>query len=592
MPDPSGAHEVLLNELADEFAARQRAGERPRLEEFCERHPHLADDIRSLFPALVELERAKADAGVDLAVEVADTPAITNLGDFHLLREVGRGGMGVVYEAEQVSLGRRVAIKLLPATVFREPTKRRRFEREAKAAAKLHHTNIVPVHGFGEHDGTPYYVMQFIPGLGLDVVIDELGRSPTSGRAPEPTGEQAALSVALARSLLGADEAGTAGSDGVAAAVTMTSAGTATPDPAPRPDRESSASLSTSGVQLPGQPGSGPGGPAGKKTTYWESVARIGVQVAGALAYAHKLGVLHRDIKPANLLLDLDGIVWVTDFGLAKADDSDNLTHTGDLLGTLRYMPPEAFEGKSDPRSDVYALGLTLFELVALRPAYDERDRNKLVKQVTTGDPPRLRRLRRDAPRDLVTIVETAIDRDPARRYQTAAALVDDLQRFLEDRPVRARRVSETERLWRWCRRNPLPASLLAGIVLVFLTGFALVVWQWREAETAREDEKSQRSRAEALRKGAETARDEADQERAAALKARAAAQAESYQALLSEVRALRAGHQPGWRDKALGNLARLAVMPTPRRDLAELRTDAAATLGRPDIRLAAKVEL
>ena len=407
---------------------------------------------------------------------VADAPPVTHLGDFRLLREVGRGGMGVVYEAEQVSLGRRVAIKLLPAAVFRDPTKRRRFEREAKAAARLHHTNIVPVHGFGEHDGTPYYVMQFIPGLGLDAVIDELGRSPAGGRTPEPnrppTGEQAALSVALARSLLGEDGAGTAGWNGPADdAPTTTSAGGATPDPAPlaRPDRGSSASLSTSGVHLPGQSGSGVGGSAGKKTTYWESVARIGVQVAGALAYAHKQGVLHRDIKPANLLLDLDGIVWVTDFGLAKADDSDDLTHTGDLLGTLRYMPPEAFEGKSDARSDVYALGLTLFELVALRPAYDERDRNKLVKQVTTGDPPRLRKLRRDAPRDLVTVVEKAIDKDPARRYQTAGALADDLQRFLDGRPITARRATELERVRMWARRRPATAGLVAALFLCLL---------------------------------------------------------------------------------------------------------------------------
>src|SRR5207249_2828633 len=184
-----------------EFAARHRAGGRPRLEEYCARHPELAAEIRELFPALVELERAKADAGPELAVDVADAPPVTHLGDFRLLREVGRGGMGVVYEAEQVSLGRHVALKLLPASVFRDPTRRRRFEREAKAAAKLHHTNIVPVHGFGEHDGTPYYVMQFIPGLGLDAVIDELSRSP-SGRTAEPnrqpSGEEAALSVALA----------------------------------------------------------------------------------------------------------------------------------------------------------------------------------------------------------------------------------------------------------------------------------------------------------------------------------------------------------------------------------------------------------
>src|SRR5262245_52294030 len=210
MADQSDAHAELLNRLADEYAARHRAGERPGVEEYCQRHPDLAADIRELFPALVELERAKADAGAELAVEVADAPPITHLGDFRLLREVGRGGMGVVYEAEQVSLGRRVAIKLLPATIFRDPTKRKRFEREAKAAAKLHHTNIVPIHGFGEHEGTPYYVMQFIPGLGLDAVIDELARS--SGRAPEPsrppTGKHTALSAALARSLLEGEAAG------------------------------------------------------------------------------------------------------------------------------------------------------------------------------------------------------------------------------------------------------------------------------------------------------------------------------------------------------------------------------------------------
>ena len=515
--DASAARDVLLNRLADEFAARQRAGERPRLDEYCDRHPDLAEDIRAVFPALVELERAKADAGPELAVEGADAPPVAQLGDFRLLRVVGRGGMGVVYEAEQVSLGRRVALKLLPATVFRDPVKRRRFEREAKAAARLHHTNIVPVHGFGEHDGTPYYVMQFIPGLGLDAVIDELSRSPTSGRAPEParppTGEAAALSVVLAHSLLGADLPGTAGWAGPAAdAPTMTSGGGITPGPAQpsRPDRGSSVSLSTSGVHLPGQSGSGVVGPIGKKTTYWESVARIGVQVAGALAYAHKLGVLHRDIKPSNLLLDLDGVVWVTDFGLAKADDSDNLTHTGDLLGTLRYMPPEAFEGKSDARSDVYALGLTLFELVALRPAYEEHDRNKLVKQVTTGDPPRLRKLRKDAPRDLVTVVEKATEKDPGRRYQSAGALADDLQRFLDGRPIAARRATELERMWMWARRRPALAGLAAALVLCLLAGSVVsTVFAFRANEFARDAadrEREANSARDAARRNADAA--------------------------------------------------------------------------------------
>jgi WD40 repeat protein/tetratricopeptide (TPR) repeat protein len=253
-------------------------------------------------------------------------------------------------------------------------------------------------------------------------------------------------------------------------------------------------------------------------------VARIGVQVAGALAYAHKQGVLHRDIKPANLLLDLDGIVWVTDFGLAKADDSDDLTNTGDLLGTLRYMSPEAFEGRCDARSDVYGLGLTLFELVALRPAYEERDRNKLVKQVTTGDPPRLRKLRKDAPRDLVTVVEKATEKDPARRYQSAAALADDLQRFLDGRPITARRATELERLWMWARRRPATAGLIAALFLCLLAGsvistvFAVRADGFaRDAELREKDATSARDAARRNAADAEKARDDSMQTRNAA---------------------------------------------------------------------------
>jgi serine/threonine protein kinase/WD40 repeat protein/tetratricopeptide (TPR) repeat protein len=544
MADTSDSRDVLLVQLADEFAARHRAGERPELEDYCSRHPDLATDIRSLFPAMAELEQANADAGQVGAATQVEAPPVSRLGDFHLLREVGRGGMGVVYEAEQISLGRRVALKLLPTNLFRDPVKRRRFEREAKSAAKLHHTNIVPVHGFGEHDGTPYYVMQFIPGLGLDAVIEELGHLPgrASGSSRPPTDGPNELSVALARSLIGVDEAVDVGGKRMAnEAPTLTSAGSATPDPGPlsRPTRGSSVSISSSGVHLPGQSGSDVRGTVTKKTTYWESVARIGVQVAGALAYAHKLGVQHRDIKPANLLLDLDGIVWVTDFGLAKADDSDNLTNTGDLLGTLRYMPPEAFEGKSDSRSDIYALGLTLFELIALRPAYEEHDRNRLVKQVTTGDPPRLRKLRKDAPRDLVTIVEKAIDRDPTRRYQSAGALADDLQRFMDGRPITARRATELERLWMWARRRPAMAGLVAALFLCLLAGSLVsTVLAVRAAGFARD--------AELREKDATVARDTARRNADEAKEARNAAALQSAALLLDRGIEDARGGEPG----------------------------------------------
>src|SRR5262249_25867308 len=154
----------------------------------------------------------------------------------------------------------------------------------------------------------------------------------------------------------------------------------------------------------------------------------------------HKQGVTHRDIKPSNLLLDKRGTVWVTDFGLAKTDDQANLTHTGDILGTLRYMPPEAFDGKSDRRGDVYSLGLTLYELLALRPASDEMDRPRLMRQVTGSHVPRLENLKRGIPTDLATIVHKAIDPDPSHRYQTAGEMAADLQRFLADEPIQARR--------------------------------------------------------------------------------------------------------------------------------------------------------
>ncbi len=231
----------------------------------------------------------------------------------------------------------------------------------------------------------------------------------------------------------------------------------------------------------------------------------MGTQAADALDYAHSQGVVHRDIKPSNLLLDADGTVWVTDFGLAKGEaDADDLTHSGDLLGTLRYAPPERFAGRSDARGDVYGLGLTLYELLTLRPAFSETDRSKLLEQVLHAEPPRPRRLVASLPRDLETIVLKAIDRDPARRYQTAGELADDLRRFLDDRPIRAKPTIWPERLWRWGRRNPVTAVLLAGLVVVFLAGFVGVLTQWRRAQGKAESEVLARRRAERAEENAQ----------------------------------------------------------------------------------------
>ncbi|MCI0455861.1 MAG: serine/threonine protein kinase, partial [Gemmataceae bacterium] len=252
---------------------------------------------------------------------------------------------------------------------------------------------------------------------------------------------------------------------------------------------------------------------SGRKQTYWRSVARLGMQVADALAYAHGQGVVHRDIKPSNLLLDTCGTVWVTDFGLAKVDDQQHLTQTGDVLGTLRYMPPEAFEGRSDARGDVYGLGLTLYELLALQPAFAEKDRNRLIKKVTSEDPVRLRKLQPEIPRDLETIIAKAMDKEASRRYQTAAELAADLQRFVEDRPIRARRIGAAERLWRWGRRNPVVAGLTATVLLLIVAvAVVAVMGYWGEA-TQRAEADRQRVVAESEREVARAAEDRARSE-------------------------------------------------------------------------------
>ena len=486
--------------LAEEFAARYRRGERPSLQEYVDRCPEMAAEIRELFPALVVVERAEDALEDATGLSAADhaTPRLTQLGDFRILREIGRGGMGVVYEAEQVSLGRRVALKTLPTQMIRDANQRRRFEREAKAAGKLHHTNIVPVFGVGEHDGIAYYVMQFIQGLGLDEVLDELKRLHAGMKSPpdeEPVDEIKAaggeLSAAnIARSLLSGrfaiareENLGQAGETTLAATSTIEPEETVKPKPSiviSSGIAQQAAPLSptsSSSVSILSQDQNSAGKSKAKQRTYSHGVARVGLQIAEALAYAHGEHVIHRDIKPSNLLLDTKGNIWVTDFGLAKADDQQNLTHTGDLLGTLRYMPPEAFEGKSDASGDDYSLGLTLYELLAFRPAFDEKDRGRLVKQVTTGEPPRLGKQASDVPRDLETIVHKAIDRDPIRRYASSSDLADDLRRFIEDEPIRARRTSSSERFIRWCRRNPGLAWAVGAVAaaLVALTALSML---------------------------------------------------------------------------------------------------------------------
>jgi WD40 repeat protein/serine/threonine protein kinase len=528
--------------LAEEFADRYRRGERPSLTEYVDRLPQMADEIREMFPALVEVERVERDVRASALGLPPVAPAIREIGDYRIVREIGRGGMGVVYEAEQISLGRRVALKVLPRQVSSDRMIRERFRREARAAARLHHTNIVPVYEVGQDGDVRFYAMQLIQGQGLEAVINELrqlrDRSASASRIKAPSVPHASwlgqarpkqsldrpsrdreieFSAVLQSIFAGrfdpraerndpveqhsqskwegavindrTTEAGTgversiAGSKG-ALPRTEIDEQLSSATKLPKSDRSSpprffssSTTTSSSSPILPG--GTQLSSAESGHRSYFRSLAHIGRQIAGGLAYAHARGIVHRDIKPSNLLLDTEGVVWITDFGLAKGDD-EGLTQTGDVLGTIRYMAPERFRGEGDARADIYALGLTLYELLTLRSGFQSSDRLELIEQIKTEEPPALRSLDGRIPRDLETIVLKAIEKDPRVRYQTAEALGEDLGRFLADEPISARQVSSRERYWRWARRNPAIATLGAVLtaVLVLATVCSLVAMQ------------------------------------------------------------------------------------------------------------------
>ncbi len=464
--------------LAEDFLERRNRGERPTIGEYCDRHPELAQRIRDVFEALILAEELtsgpKEGSGFSSSAVRIDGRRADRMGDYRILREIGRGGMGVVYEAEQEALGRRVALKVLPGNLAGDAQARQRFQREARAAARMHHTNIVPVFDVGQDGGNIYYAMQMIHGQGLDLVIDGLRRlrdqSP-GATADDNGGPEQNIAVSFMR--------GQFEQENLAASETTVEAG------ATSGSHHETATFQMGtppSAVLPGQ--SSLSSTRGNRRVYYRGVAQIGLQAASALAYAHARGVVHRDIKPSNLLLDAAGVVWVTDFGLAKTGDPA-MTHTGDILGTIRYMSPERFRGQCDVRADIYSLGLTLYELLALKPAFASPDRLKLIEQIRQVDPASPRSLDSRLPRDLETIVLKAIDKDPRRRYQSAEEMAEDLQRFVADEPIRARRISPGERLVRWGRRNPAVAGLAGAVFLVLIAGMVVSTWQLARARRA-----------------------------------------------------------------------------------------------------------
>jgi serine/threonine protein kinase len=410
-------------EAVEEYLAALETGQRPERQAFLARHADIAAAVAECIDGLQFLHavtprlQAPACAPEGLG-ELTPEP----LGDFQIVREIGRGGMGIVYEAVQRSLGRRVALKVLPLAAALDPKQLQRFRNEAQAAAQLHHTNIVPVYAVGSERGVHYYAMQFIEGRSLAALIED------------------------ARRQKGIEDQGSRTAD-------RTFRGQTTDGRSSVPDPRSSILHPPSSVG--------------------REAARLGIQTAEALEHAHQLGVVHRDIKPANLLLDAGGRLWVTDFGLALFRSDVTLTMTGEVLGTLRYMSPEqtvARRGVVDHRTDVYSLGLTLYELLTLRPAFDGQDRHELLHQITEEDPPPPRRLDSTIPVELETIVLKATAKGPADRYASARELADDLQRFLDNRPILARRPTLLERATKWGRRH---RSVVVSAVVLLLAAVA-----------------------------------------------------------------------------------------------------------------------
>jgi superkiller protein 3 len=428
---PSACGDQSLAVLIERLTARWQAGEPLQLSEVQRQHPEHAEQLAEVWPALealAELERSQHEgAGSD--GEGAEF--LGELGDFRIVREVGRGGMGIVYEAEQISLGRRVALKVLPFAATMDPRHLQRFHNEARAAACLHHPHIVPVHFVGCERGVHFYAMQLIDGRSLAALLADLRKAAQLGAEAEAGDEQRTTLYALAV--------------------------------------VSTARLASVSTERTAQ---------GRE--YYRRVAELGVQAAQALDYAHERGVIHRDVKPANLLLDGHGDLWITDFGLAHLQNAEaSLTMSGDLVGTLRYMSPEQALAQRvviDHRTDVYSLGATLYELLTLEPAFTGSDRQELLRQIAFEEPLAPRKRERSIPAELETIVLKAVEKNPADRYATAQELADDLERFLKDEPIRARRPRLLQRGRKWARRHrPLVwSAAVCSLVALTLTGASL----------------------------------------------------------------------------------------------------------------------
>jgi serine/threonine protein kinase/tetratricopeptide (TPR) repeat protein len=469
---PAADRDERIQEAILIYLKAADTGQPIRPQELFQRYPDLTAELTAFFADQSQLEPFLSPLrGIREAIHPR------TLGDYHILREVGRGGMGVVYEAEQISLGRRVALKVLPFAATMDSRQLQRFQNEARAAASLEHPHIVPVYGVGCERGVHYYAMKFIDGQSLSDVIDEWKKAKeTNHRGTENTEkrQQTVVSSLCSLCLCGSND-------------------------------------------------------------FFKTVAEWGIQAAQALEHAHSLGIVHRDIKPANLLIDHSPLtshhspkLWVADFGLARTAADAGLTMTGDVIGTLRYMSPEqamAKHGLVDHRTDIYSLGVTLYELLTGVPAIPGKDRHELLQRIAFAEVVPPRQHEQSIPLDLETVILKAVSNEPAARYSSAQELADDLRRWLDSKPVQAKRPGVADRLGKWTRRNRAAVVTAAVLLLCLVVSMAVgTVVSLDQADRARKAQ----LQAEADRDWAKTAESQAktEQARAQAAESRAATEA------------------------------------------------------------------
>lgn len=429
-----------LAEFLDRYATGLETGRREDINSFIERYPELRSVVERL---VVDVEAlcnisCESDSQGDAKHHDASVGLGMVLGDFEIIRELGRGGMGVVYLARQLSLQRQVALKMLPFASILDANQIARFQTEAQAAASLHHPNIVPVYSVGCERGVHYYSMQFIDGRSVESLINSLTLGAT-------------IDYSLQESIHS--------------------------NPLPKATDSTIKAAESTQRTL-------------RSANYVRQIVEKMSDVASALHFAHQRGIIHRDIKPSNLMIDRDGKLWVTDFGLARVQDGQNVTIDGDLIGTLRFMSPEQANGKThlvDHRTDIYSLGATLYEMLTLTPAFDGTDRFEVMAAIQRANPASSRSINPAIPIDLETIILKCLSPNKDDRYSTAGEVAADLNRFLQNLPIIARRPSLADRLGKWAiRKKKWVAAAAATLLLTTMasvTFTAYVIQQRNRAE-------------------------------------------------------------------------------------------------------------